>query len=174
MEAKLDERALWSCSYGIYVVTSRFEGKVNGQIANTVIQVSAEPPRISVAINKQNYTHELISKSGVFAVSVLDEDTPIGFIGRLGFRSGREVDKLDGLEWYEGSTGCPCVTENAISIFEARVFDEADVGTHTVFFGDVSSGRVLSKAAPMTYAQYHQMKGKAPKKAPTYRGEGKE
>ena len=170
MEADLDPRSLWSISYGIYVVTSAYDGKANGQVANTVTQVAAEPPRVLVAINKENHTHGLIEKSGVFAVSVLLEDVPMQFIGRFGFKTGREFDKLSGVEYEEGSTGCPCVTENAISLFEAKVFATVDAGTHTVFVGDVVSGKVLkADGKPLTYAQYHENKGKAPKNAPTYR-----
>jgi flavin reductase (DIM6/NTAB) family NADH-FMN oxidoreductase RutF/rubredoxin len=169
VEAELDQKSLWSISYGIYVVTSCSDGKANGMISNTVIQVSAEPPKIAVAINKNNYTHELISKSGVFAVSVLEESTPMSFIGRFGFKSGRDIDKLEGIDQYNGVMGCPVVTRNAVSVFEAKVLGSIDVGTHTLFTADVVSGKVLSDAKPLTYAQYHANKGKAPKNAPTYR-----
>lgn len=170
MGEELDSKALWKCSYGLYVVCScTEEGKANGQIANTVMQVAAEPPRVSVAINKDNYTHEFISKSGVFTVSVLGTETPMKFIGRFGFKTGRDTDKFEGVEYRKGATGCPVVTENAVSVFEARVFDSMDVGTHTVFAGDVVSGEVLADEEPLTYAQYHAMKGRAPKNAPTYR-----
>jgi len=167
--SELDPKSLWSISYGIYVVTSCNEGKASGQIANTVIQVAAEPPRVLVAINKDNYTHGLIDKSGVFAASVLKEDTPMPFIGRFGFKTGRDLDKLEGVDFEEGSTGCPCVTRNSVSVFEAKVFARVDAGTHTVFVADVVSGKVLSDEKPLTYAQYHANKGKAPKNAPTYR-----
>ncbi len=170
MEAELDPKSLWSISYGIYVVTSAHDGRSNGQIANAVIQVAAEPPRVLAAINKNNYTHELIEKSGVFAVSVLGEDVPMPFIGGFGFKSGRDTDKMTSVEMEEGSTGIPCVTEHAIAMFEVRVFATADAGTHTVFIGDVVSGRVLKEGVkPLTYAQYQANKGKAPKNAPTYR-----
>lgn len=172
MEAELTEldvRALWSCSYGVYVVTTRHGETANGQIANTVFQVTAEPPRVAVAINKENFTHGLIEKSRMFAVSVLVESTPMPFIGRFGFRTGSEFDKLSGVEQIEGKIGCPCVTENAVSVFEAKVFAEVDAGTHTVFVADVVSGKVLSDEKPLTYAQYHAMKGRAPEKAPTFR-----
>lgn len=170
MEAELDTKSLWSISYGLYVVTSAHGGKSNGQIANAVIQVAAEPPRVLIAINKNNYTHELIEKSGVFAVSVLGEDVPMPFIGGFGFKSGRESDKLSAVQHEEGSTGSPCVTENAIAMFEAKVFATADAGTHTIFIGDVVSGKVLkADGKPLTYAQYLANKGKAPKNAPTYR-----
>jgi ferric-chelate reductase [NAD(P)H] len=166
----MDQRALWSISYGLYVVSSCDDGSANGQIANTVFQVAAEPPRMGVAINKLNYTHELISKSGVICASVLAADAPMKFIGLFGFRSGRDVDKFAEVETMIGNTGCPCVTEHAVSIFEAKVFGSIDVGTHTLFVADVISGKVLKDMDPMTYATYHQMKGKAPKTAPTYQG----
>jgi flavin reductase (DIM6/NTAB) family NADH-FMN oxidoreductase RutF/rubredoxin len=169
MPAELDPKSLWSISYGIYVVTSAYGGEANGQVANTVIQVSAEPPKIAVAINKDNNTHHLIAQSGVLAVSVLEESTPMPFIGRFGFKSGRDMDKLEGIDHYIGVTGCPVVTRNAVSVFEAKVFGSIDVGTHSLFAADVVSGKVMSDAKPLTYAQYHANKGKAPKNAPTYR-----
>lgn len=169
MGDELDPRALWSCSYGLYVVTSCFEGADNGQIANTVIQVAAEPPRVLVALNKENYTHELISRSSVYGVSVLAESTPMDFIGRFGFRNGREFKKLEGVAARSGVTGCLLVTENAVAVFEAKVFGSLDVGTHTVFAGDVVSGEVLDTGNPLTYARYHANKGKAPPSAPSYR-----
>lgn len=171
-EDRLDPRALWSISYGLYVVTSAAGGRMNGQIANTVIQVSAEPPRLLVAVNKENYTHEFIEASGVFAASVLERETTLAFIGRFGFNSGREMDKLEGISWEEGATGCPLVTQFAVSVMEARVYGRADAGTHTVFLADVVAGKVLKDAPPITYADYHARKGRAPKAAPTYRGPG--
>jgi flavin reductase (DIM6/NTAB) family NADH-FMN oxidoreductase RutF len=91
-------------------------------------------------------------------------------IGRFGFRTGRDFDKLEGVEAVEGNLGCPCVTEHAVSVFEAEVFAGVDVGTHTLFVAEVVSGKMLSDKQPLTYAMYHDMKGKAPENAPTYRG----
>lgn len=169
-EAKaLDPKALWSITYGLYVVTSRGGDKLNGQIANTVFQVTAEPPRVAVSINRNNLTHEYISKSGVFAVSCLDEGTPMEFIGLFGFKTGRDVDKLASAKHRTGLTGGPVVTENALSVIEAKVVDKLDVGTHTIFVGEVVTAEVLRPGKPMTYAYYQEMKkGRAPKNAPTY------
>jgi ferric-chelate reductase [NAD(P)H] len=168
-EDRLDPRALYSISYGIYIVSSCYEGKANGQIANTVMQVCAEPPRIAVAINKLNYTHEFIDKSGVYVVSVLDEDTPMQLIGKFGFRTGKDLDKFEGVETMTLDTGCPIVTEHAISVMEAKVFDTADSGTHTIYLADVTGGKVISDGKPLTYEKYHENKGQAPKNAPTFR-----
>jgi flavin reductase (DIM6/NTAB) family NADH-FMN oxidoreductase RutF/rubredoxin len=173
---ELDHRALWNLSYGLYVVASHSNDRLNGQIANAVFQVTADPPRVAVAVNKNNLTHDFISKSGVFSVSVLDVSTPMSFIGLFGFKSGRDVDKLSQAAHEIGITGCPCVTENALSVMEAKVAETVDVGSHTIFVGEVVGARTLREGEPLTYADYHRIKkGKEPKNAPTYRGEtGKE
>ena len=171
MNSEIDLKALFDLSYGLYVVCSHSDEKLNGQIANAVFQVTAEPPRLAVSISKNNLTHEYISNSGVFSVSVLDVSTPMEFIGLFGFRSGRDVDKLSQVRYEKGITGCPCVMDNALSMIEARMIGQLDAGSHTIFLGEVVSARVLQGGTPLTYADYHQIKkGKAPKNAPTYRG----
>ncbi|HDH63366.1 MAG TPA: flavin reductase, partial [Firmicutes bacterium] len=87
----MDLKTLHKITYGLYLVTSKNGEKINGQIANTVFQVTSDPPRISVTINKKNLTHEFIEKSRVFAVSVLSKETPLKFIGNFGFKSGRDI-----------------------------------------------------------------------------------
>ena len=169
MAEDLDKRALRDLSYGLYLVTSRDGERLNGQVVNTVIQVTSEPTRVAVIINKQNLTHEFITKSGVFGVTVLAEDTPMTFIGPFGFRSGRDIDKLAPVGYKLGITGCPLVTEHALSVLEARVAESLDLGTHTVFIGDAVYGEVLKEGRPLTYRYYHEvLKGKAPPAAPTF------
>ncbi|HEY3315798.1 MAG TPA: flavin reductase [Bacillota bacterium] len=168
-KSEINSKALWSIAYGLYVVTSHDGDKLNGQIANTVFQVTAEPARIAVSINRSNLTHEYIARSGTLAVSCLDETTPMEFIGLFGFKTGREVDKVSQVPYRQGATGCPVITENAISIIEAKVVDKLDVGTHTIFVGQVVAAEVLRQGKPMTYAFYQEnKKGRAPKNAPTY------
>jgi ferric-chelate reductase [NAD(P)H] len=169
MISGLNKEVFSHLSYGLYIVTSIMDGRFNGQIVNTVLQVTSEPPRVAVIINKNNLTHEFISKSKVFGASVLDTSTPMTFIGLFGFKSGRDVDKLSQSKFMEGSTGAPLVTEHCVSILEARVIDEVDVGSHTLFVGDVLSGEVLGTGEPLTYLYYHaHLRGKSPKNAPTY------
>jgi len=93
----MNTKALHKIGYGIYVVTSIKGDKLNGQIANTVFQITSQPPTIAVSINKENLTHQFIEESRVFAASVLRQATPLPFIGRFGFKSGRDIDKLDGV-----------------------------------------------------------------------------
>jgi ferric-chelate reductase [NAD(P)H] len=169
MSPELDRRAFRDLSYGLYIVTSRDGERLNGQIVNTVIQVTSDPPRVAVIINKKNLTHEYILKSRTFGVSVLDEAAPLTFFGPFGFRSGRDFDKLSNVHFTEGITGCPLVTEHALSVLEARVFDQIDLGTHTVFMADAVSTEVLKVGKPLTYRYYHEeLKGKPSKHAPTY------
>ena len=172
MEAELDTKAFYDISYGLYVITSIKDGKMNGQIANTVFQVSNKPAKVAVSINKDNLTHDYIMASKVLAISTLEEQTPMPFIGLFGFKSGRDIDKLPQAAYTTGLTGSPCVTENALSYMEGKVIGSADAGTHTVFIVEVASAKVLKKGTPLTYAYYQDVKkGKASKNAPTYKGE---
>jgi flavin reductase (DIM6/NTAB) family NADH-FMN oxidoreductase RutF/rubredoxin len=165
----MDIKALFKISYGMYVVASRDRDVSNGQIANTVFQTTAEPPTIAVCLNKSNLTHELVSKSGVFSVSILARSTDMKFIGLFGFKSGRQVNKLEGLNHKAGITGAPVVLDNAVGYIEAKVKMSFDAGTHTLFVGEVVAAETLSTEEPMTYAYYHEIKGgKSPKTAPTY------
>jgi flavin reductase (DIM6/NTAB) family NADH-FMN oxidoreductase RutF/rubredoxin len=169
----MNKSAFYKLSYGLYVVTSGEEGKFNGQIANTVFQVTSEPPTVAVSINKQNYTHDCIRSCRQFVVSILAETAPMTMIGRFGFKCGREINKLEGITTRTGTTGVPIVTDHAVAFIEAEVTGEMDCGTHTIFLGRVVECDVLDAAAePMTYAYYHKAKGgRAPKTAPTYQEE---
>ena len=167
-------KALYKLGYGVYVVTSKKNGRINGQIANTVFQVTSEPPIVAVSINKNNLTHDFIKESRVFAASILCQDTPLTFIGRFGFKSGRDNYKFKEVDYKTGETGAPIVLDNAVSYLEARVTKEMDVGTHTIFVGEVVNADVISDEVCMTYDYYHQIKGgKTPKAAATYLDEKK-
>ena len=169
MEQQINRSVFRDLSYGLYIVTSIDESRLNGQVINTLIQVTSEPPRAAIIINKKNYTHELILKSKIFSASVLEESTPMTFIGPFGFRSGRDIDKFSKMGFKKGITGCPLVTEHALSVLEAEVVDQVDLGSHTVFIGNVLSSEVLKEGTPITYQYYHQtLKGKSPPNAPTY------
>lgn len=165
----MDLKGLYKISYGVYVITSGDDNKCNGQIANSVMQVSSQPPIIAVSINKQNFTHELIKQSGVYAVSVLSRDAPLSFIGNFGFKCGRDFNKFAGITYKVGETGARIVLDHAVAYFEAKVVDEIDAKTHTIFVGTVVDSKVMSEAQQMTYDFYHQIKrGATPQSAPTF------
>jgi flavin reductase (DIM6/NTAB) family NADH-FMN oxidoreductase RutF/rubredoxin len=165
----MDIKTLHQVSYGMYVVASVKGDMFNGQISNTVFQITSEPPTVAVSINKQNLTHEFIRDSRVFAASILSQDTPLSFIGNFGFKSGREADKFAQVNYKVGKTGAPIVLEHTLGYLELKVINELDAGTHTIFVGELVEAETLKSGEPMTYAYYHIVKrGTAPKTAPTY------
>jgi flavin reductase (DIM6/NTAB) family NADH-FMN oxidoreductase RutF/rubredoxin len=165
----MNRKALHKISYGLYIVTSGQEGKFNGQIANSMFQVTSDPSTVAVSINKENYTHEFIKQSRKFVISILSESAPMTLIGLFGFKSGRDVNKLQNVKTKTGITSVPIVLEHAIAYLEVELEKEMDCGTHTIFFGKIVDCDTLTDAEPMTYAYYQKVKGgKSPKTAPTY------
>lgn len=165
----MNVEAFYKISYGLYIVSSADNGKMAGQIANTVFQVTSEPVKVAVCLNKENDTHKVVKESGVFGISILELETPMEFIGRFGFRKSGEFNKFDGVEYKLGKTGVPLVTEHAVAVIEAKVVKECDVGTHTLFIGEVVDAEVLKDAEVLTYADYHRIKkGKTPRTATVY------
>lgn len=151
-------------TYGLYIVTTTFENQKNGMIVNTVFQVTAQPAQVAISVNKQCLTHELITKSGVFAAMPLDETASLPFIGTFGFRTGRSFDKFAKVPYKTGFLGCPIVEEHILSYLEVEVKQTVDVGTHTLFIGEVKNTGILNPdGKAMTYAYYHHViKGKTP------------
>ena len=141
---------------------------MNGQIVNSVFQVTAEPPKVAVSLHKNNLTHSYVEKSRVFSVSVLDQNAPMTCIGLFGFKCGRDVNKFDKIS-HKVSEGCPMVTENALSVFACKVVSSLDIGTHTLFIGEVYDAETLNEGTPLTYDYYrNSKKGKTQKNATTY------
>lgn len=165
----MDLNVLRNISYGMFVVSSDKSGKFNGQIANTLFQVTSEPVTIAISINKQNLTHEFILDSGRFSVSILAEEATLNFIGKFGFKSGRSTDKFKDTAFKVLDGGLPVVTDYAIGFLSAKVINKFDCGTHTLFLGEMVSGELLKSGKPMTYNFYHQVKrGSTPQAAPTF------
>jgi flavin reductase (DIM6/NTAB) family NADH-FMN oxidoreductase RutF len=154
-------KTCWKVSYGLYVVSSVSGERINGQVCNTVFQITSDPPRIAIGINHKNLTHEFIESSGVFAVSILGiNDHRI--IRRFGYRSGRDFDKFKGVSARRGRTGCP-VLEEAIGYIDCTLVKDRklDAGTHSIFIGDIVGGALLRDEEPITYAYYHATKDTA-------------
>ncbi len=163
----MDPKALYAITYGLYIVTSGTDETLGGQTANAVFQVSNDPPTIAVSINKGNQTHHLIDQSNRFLVSVLSQEAPLRLIGHFGFKSGRDVAKLESVPHKITGDGLPYLTDHTLAYVQARVVGRADAGTHTMFIGKVTDARVLSPGTPMTYAFYHEVKrGTSPGTAP--------
>jgi len=162
--------ALFKISYGLYIVCSGNKSHGNGFISNTVFQVTAEPPRFASCCNKDNYTAKFIQQSGAFSVSVLHESTDPEIISRFGYKSGKDFDKMAGMNLKYGETGVPIVLNDCIAFLECKVIQTVDVGTHLMFVGELVQAEVIDDTkSAITYLQYRQIrKGAAPKNAPTY------
>lgn len=162
--------ALVRLTYGMYVVTSRAGDRMNGQVSNALAQVTLEPPRVALSVNKAELTHEFVLESGVMGVSVLAQSAPMDLILLFGFRSGRDTDKFEFVDHRKGVTGVPLLTKDVVAVFEGKVVERVDLGTHTVFVVEVTDGAVLSQAPALTYAYYQEhLRGRTHKNAPTYR-----
>lgn len=141
-------------SYGLYIVSSIKDDRINGQCSNTVIQLTNEPLRISVCLNKNNLTHEFVNASGKFAVSILGRHQ-FDKVRIFGYQSGRNVDKFAGVKYIRGKNGCPILTD-CLGYLEASVMWDktVDVGTHTLFVANVTSGQPAANEKPLTYSYY--------------------
>ena len=153
---KNDPKALYDIGYGLYVVTTKDEkGKDNGLIVNTVTQVSDNPTRVAVTINKLNYSHHVAKQTGVLNVNCLSEDAPFEVFQRYGFQSGRTADKFAGVEGLSRTAnGLVVLPRHVCAVLSLKVEQYVDMGSHGMFVCSVAESRVLSGAPAMTYAYY--------------------
>jgi flavin reductase (DIM6/NTAB) family NADH-FMN oxidoreductase RutF len=162
--------AFFKITYGLYIVSSRIDDKLNGFISNSVVQITAEPVQFAVCCHKDNYTSILIIESKNFSISVLHKDARAELIGLFGYKSGRDINKFESINYITGKTGVPIVTDDTIAWFECELRQTYDVGTHLLFTGEVLKNDIIySEKEPLTYAYYREVrKGFAPKNAPTF------
>ena len=153
--ASVDKNALFKLSYGLYILTARDGEKDNGCIINTVTQLTDTPSRFMIAVNKQNYTHDMILKTGKFNISVLTQEVPFQVFQHFGFQSGRDVDKFaDAPECVRSANGVYYVPKYANAFISGTVIETHDYGTHTMFVADVTQAQILSEVPSVTYTYY--------------------
>lgn len=150
----LDPTALFTLSYGLYVLTAREGGRDLGCIVNTVTQLTENPTRIAVSVNKQNFTNEVIQRTGLFNVSVLTEAAPMDLFRHFGFQSGRDVDKFAGRTDPVSENGLRYLDGPVNALISGKVEQAIDCGTHMLYIALVTEARKLSDAPSMTYAYY--------------------
>ena len=150
----MDKKAIYNLSYGVFMVSTKAGEVANGCITNTCIQVAGNPVRIAISVLNSNYTCDLIKESGIFAVSILDNDCTFETIKHFGFQSGRDVDKFGNIT---PPTDCNDVTYlgwQSCAVISGKVVEQHDLGTHTLFIAEVVDAKVLSDKEPITYAKY--------------------
>ena len=150
----IEKQAMYKLTYGLFVLTTTDGERQNGCIVNTVSMITDLPKRITVYVNKANYSEELLRKTGVFNVSVLTEKTPFDIFKQFGFCSGRDTDKFAGKSYPTTENGLYYLTEYANAVLSAKVVDAYDYGTHTLFVAEVTEAKTINEDASVTYEYY--------------------
>jgi flavin reductase (DIM6/NTAB) family NADH-FMN oxidoreductase RutF/flavodoxin len=154
-DATADPASMFRFSYGLFVLTAREGEKDNGCIINTAIQVTASPLRITIAVNKANYTHDMIKRTGAFNLSILSQSAPFSVFEQFGFSSGKNTDKFKGCSDDErASNGIRYITNYANTMISASVENSYDYGSHTIFTACVTQTKILSNEPSVTYQYY--------------------
>ena len=166
----MDNKVLRNLSYGVYVVTTKDNDKNVGCIANSVMQVTSSPSIVAISINHDNYTNKCIKENNTFAVSILKEDSNPNIIGEFGFKSSKDTNKFEGID-YKVEDNIPIINDSC-GYFICKVINTVETSTHTLFLGEITNMDGFTNDNPMTYKYYHEkLKGTSPKNAPTYQEE---
>ena len=162
----MDKKTMYKLTYGLFVLTSASEGKDSGCIINTAGQVTSEPNRISITVNKSNFTHDLVRESGKFNISILSEAASFDTFKHFGFQSGRDVDKFaDYTECKRSANGLYYVTAGTNGYISAVIEQSVDLGSHTMFIAAVEDMEALSDVPSASYAYYQSDIKPKPEKA---------
>lgn len=146
---------MYKLSYGLFVLTARESEKDNGCIINTAIQAASEPNQLSICVNKANYTHDMIERTGKFTVSVLSQNAQFELFKHFGFQSGRDTNKFESFrKCTRGENGIYYITEGTNAYISVTVNRTEDLGSHTMFIGEITDMEVLSDFASVTYEYY--------------------
>ena len=164
----IDNNVFRDISYGLYIVSTKYNNKNVGCVINTLSQVTSENPIISFSINKNNYTNEAIKSSKKLAISIISEETKEDIIFKFGYNSSRDIDKFENCDFIIENE-MPVVTDGMCGYLICDLVQTVDCGTHDIFIGRVTNTKKLSNNKEMTYRYYHEViKAVAPKNAPTY------
>ncbi|MCD7725278.1 MAG: flavin reductase [Clostridiales bacterium] len=152
----MNPKVFHQISYGLYLVSSKYDKKMNGCIINTVMQVTDSPKQIMIAVNKQNLTCEIIQKSGILSICVLSETAPFSLFEHFGFQSGRNTDKFVDYPFALTGQELPYLTGHTSAYLDCKVTNTLDLGTHILFLAVVSDCEIVSGEKPATYSFYHE------------------
>lgn len=153
----MDNKAMYKLTYGLFVLTANNGGKHNGCIINTAAQVTSDPNRISIAVNRANLTHDMIMENKKFNISIISQDAKFELFKHFGFQSGRDVDKFEGFTGYRKALNdVNYITEGTNAYISAWVQETVDLGTHTLFIAAVTNMEVLKDVPSASYEYYQK------------------
>lgn len=151
----MDNKAMYKLSYGLFILTVKEGEKDNGCVINTAIQAASAPNQLSICVNKSNYTHDMIVRTGQFTVSVISQNADFNLFKHFGFQSGRNVNKFESFEnCKRGENGIYYITQGTNAYISVKVDKTLDLGSHTMFVGEISDMQVLDETASATYEYY--------------------
>lgn len=150
----MDPKALYSISYGVFMLATKQGDKVNGCITNTCMQVASNPTRIAISCINGNLTCEMLKESGVFTLSILDSTCTYETIAHFGLQSGKDVDKFASMSAPTDKNGIPYLAWQTAAVFSCKVVDSMDLGSHTMFIAEIDDAFRLSGNEPLTYSDY--------------------
>lgn len=164
----MNPKAIFTLSYGLFVLTAKESEKVNGCITNTAVQVASEPNLISFAVNKVNYTHDMVMKTKKANISVISEKADFDLFKHFGFQSGKDVDKFASFTDYKiADNGIPYITAGTNAYFSINITQTIDLGSHTLFIGEPVEMEVLNSETSATYEYYREHIKPKPEKVRT-------
>ena len=167
----MDKKSMYKISYGLFVLSTKLGERCQGCIINTAMQVTTTPNRITITVNKENLTHNVLMYTKEFNISVISEEADFELFRHFGFQSGRDTDKFaDFKDQKNAPNGMPVVTKGTNAWISGKVIDTVDLGTHTMFIADVTDGEVMSGAPSATYAYYQDNIKPKPTKKPDETG----
>ena len=150
----MNNQVMYQFTYGLFVLMAREGEKENGCIINTAMQVTSSPNRVMIAVNKQNYTHDMIERTREFNVCILNEQAPFAVFKRFGFQSGRDGNKLEGCKVKHSENNIAYIEEYSCAYLSGKVIQTVDVNTHTVFIAEVTAAELVAGGTPVTYGYY--------------------
>lgn len=152
----MNTNALFGLTYGLYMLSSKYEGKDNACIVNTVMQIANNPTQLMVSVSRSNYTHRIIDETREFNVSVITKQADFELFKRFGLQSGKDVDKFaDFSNVKRSKNGLLYLTDASSAFMSVKVTKTVPLSTHTIFIGEMTDADVLSNQEPCTYAYYH-------------------
>jgi flavin reductase (DIM6/NTAB) family NADH-FMN oxidoreductase RutF len=135
----------------LWIVTAQAGDLRSGLIATYASRVSLVPelPRVTIALAKHHFTHALIEQSGSLCMHLIAEDQ-LEWVWRFGIRSGRDIDKFDGLSTSNMRGGAP-VLPGSLAWLDCRVESRIDIGDRTIYLAEVLEAKCETTAEPLTF-----------------------